>query len=288
METLYFNKIYVIESLFENDKKTGKELYDDLLRYQPLKFPSLEVEYCEVNNKNEWDLLMNNIINECKTNNIHPILHLEIHGIDDGSGLVLNNNEKLEYKYLTTKFREINLLSNFNLFITLAVCKGLFLLKYTEVLKPMPFCALLGSFEKILENELCLRFYEFYDELFVSFDLTKAFKRLTEANEIVSNSYDFIHIDDLFIEAYKRYINTRCTPEALKERALLCAEEKGIKLSNRKERRDYVKNFCKEEKKLREIDYHNIVSKFFLLNEYPNNKERFNIPKTLNELLNYK
>lgn len=285
MKTLYFNKIYVIESLFENDKKTGKELYDDLLRYQPLKFSSLKVEYCKVNNKNEWDLLMNDIINECKTNDIYPILHLEIHGLDDGSGLKLNSEENLDYKYIANQFREINLLSNFNLFITLAVCKGLFLLKHTEVLKPMPFCALLGSFEKILENELYLRFYEFYDELFVSFDLTKAFKRLTEANDIVPNSYDFIHIDDLFIKAYKVYINTRCTPEALEERALLCAEEKGIKLSNRKERRDYVKNFRKEEKKLREIDYHNIVFKFFLLKEFKDNKKRFNLPSDLKDLL---
>ena len=49
-----FNKVYVIESLFSTETKTGENLYNDLLRWKAAKPDILESELIQVNNRIEF------------------------------------------------------------------------------------------------------------------------------------------------------------------------------------------------------------------------------------------
>ena len=284
MHSFFFNKLYVIESLRPEDRKTGKELYEDLLRYQELRFPELKVEYRSVAGKNEWDALMNEIAIDCEQNGSQPILHLEIHGSETKEGLVLENGEYLAYESIRPQIVRINVASRCNLFITLAVCKGLLMIKLNRLTEPMPFCGLLGAYDTILEDDLVIRFNEFYEELFDSFELAKAYKRLSSVNPEMPHSYNFVHADELFCKVYQRYIEQECKEKAVRKRALQAAHEAGHILPDRKARRKHQRAYLAEEKRTRSMFFHRYVRVFFMLDRFPENKERFDVPVDLMDL----
>lgn len=284
MRTFSFNKIYVIESLPEGHRRTGKELYDDLLRYQELKYPLLKVVPCWIKSKSEWDTLMNQIAEDCEQNGSHAILHLEIHGECHGQGLVMGNGDFLTYDYIRPQLERINIASHCNLFLTLAVCKGLYITSINRLSKPMPFCGILGSIDDIYEHDIVIRFNEFYDEFFTSFELAKAYKRLQEANPDLPSTYRFDHADMLFCREYQRYINNKCNKDVIKERALEAAKDDRLLLPTRQLRRKFQRDFEAQEKKTREMYFLDAARNFFMLDDFPENKERFEVPSNLKEL----
>ena len=48
MKNFRFNKIIVLESLKDNERHTGKELYDDLISRMPYIHTNLKVEYNDI------------------------------------------------------------------------------------------------------------------------------------------------------------------------------------------------------------------------------------------------
>ncbi len=52
IRTSTFDTIYVIESLFDNDKKTGTILYNDIIRWFPDKFKYVKAELVVIDNRN--------------------------------------------------------------------------------------------------------------------------------------------------------------------------------------------------------------------------------------------
>jgi len=76
MTPFNFNEIYVIESLNPKEQ-TGKELYDDLLRWKVSK--KLEAELIQVEDKLEFYDAIFHIIEEHKKFDYYPILHIEAH-----------------------------------------------------------------------------------------------------------------------------------------------------------------------------------------------------------------
>lgn len=284
MKSFCFNKIYVIESLPADDRQTGKELYDDLLRYESIKYPQLSVEYRSIVDKSAWDVLMEEIAMDCVQNGNQVILHLEIHGAENGSGLVLANRDYLSYDSIRPQFVRINIATGCNSFLTLAVCKGLYVTSINRLSQPMPFCGLLGAYDKITESDLAIRFNEFYDELFDSFELAKAYKRLMSVNPGIPHSYRFVHADDFFCKVYQNYIDQKCNSAIIKKRALDAAKENNFPLENRQKRRKFQREFIQLERKKRLKYYQDAANTFFMLDRFPENKNRFDVPSDLVEL----
>ena len=254
------------------------------MRYQELRFPELKVEYRSIASKNEWDALMNEIAIDCERNGSLPILHLEIHGANTKEGLVLENREYLAYESIRPQIVRINVASRCNLFITLAVCKGLLMTKLNRLTEPMPFCGLLGAYDTIMEDDIIIRFNEFYEELFNSFVLAEAYKRLLCVNPDMPHSYDFVHADELFCKVYQRYIEQECKEKVVRKRALQAAHEAGHILPDRKARRKHQRDYIAEEKRTRSKFFHDSVRSFFMLDLFPENRERFDVPLDLMDL----
>lgn len=68
-----------------------------------------------------------------------PIFHFEIHGVKDKTGLVLKNDDLISYSELTNMLSQVNQAIGNNLFLTLSVCHGAFLLGNVKIDKPAPF-----------------------------------------------------------------------------------------------------------------------------------------------------
>ncbi len=205
---------------------------------------------------------MNDIAIDCEQNGSQPILHLEIHGSETKEELVLENGEYLSYESIRPQIVRINVASRCNLFITLAVCKGLLMTKLNRLTEPMPFCGLLGAYDTIMEDDIIIRFNEFYEELFNSFILAEAYKRLLSVNPDMPHSYSFVHADELFCKVYHRYIEQECNEKAVRKRALRAAREAGHILSDRRARRKHQRDFLAEEKRTRIMFFHDSVRSF--------------------------
>jgi hypothetical protein len=195
-----FNKIYVIESLKSTDKKTGKQLYDDLLSRKVYSIPELECEYIYVNSKNEFTDAMEKIKNETQNNGKYPYIHFEIHGYTrkiknfrngySQMGLAIINSkddsgECLNWKELSGYLREINILTKNNLVISLAVCFGADIFGAIDCTKEAPFWGYVGCWYELKNEQLIYEaFYNYFDTLLQKTDFHKA---VEELNKVILN-----------------------------------------------------------------------------------------------------
>lgn len=285
MKNFRFNKIIVLESLKDDERHTGKELYDDLISRMPYTHTQLKVEYHDIDTLTRWDFVMGDILDDCLQNQNIPIIHFEIHGESNGRGLVLKSHELATLEHVGTQLRSINVATRCNLFITLGVCKGLYLLFNMKMSKPMPFIGAIGSFNNLMNDDIYVRFYDFYDTLFSSMDIGEAFVALQHANPDMPAEYRYIPADELFYKNYQVYLKEQCTEAALKRRAKeSIGELQKQKPMNRQTRRLKEKEFIAMEKKSREKYFREHSAEFFMLSNYPENKARFDVPTNFKEL----
>lgn len=94
-----YNKIYVIESLQDDDIKTGKNLHESLIKWKVHNNPKLSCVYVEVENNFQFEELMKRINLEVKSG-FFPFIHIETHGSNNKDGLVLSSGELLSWNQL--------------------------------------------------------------------------------------------------------------------------------------------------------------------------------------------
>ncbi len=286
MKSFEFNTLFIIESLKPGETKTGLNLYDEMctLKAAHNELSDLDLRYVSITSAQEWDDCMAHIIKECKENKVLPIIHLEIHG--NKNGIEFTNIECRDRYEVSRQFREINRIIACNLFTTLGVCEGLNILFGIKTDELMPFCGVVGSFDKLKAADIEIRYSEFYRTLFTKLDIYEAYKSLIHANSEIVADYRYIPVDEIFYKNYQDYLDNECTLEAMKQRALNSFEQQSFYANTRQQKRKFVRDFIKEEKKNRLNYYQESVSSFFDLEHFPQNRERFEIPdnfKTLKE-----
>lgn len=274
MIEIHFNRIYIIESLQPGDRLTGTDLYDDLLRYQTIKYPDFEAILKSPRDKNEWRQVFDEIYKDCITNGNAPILHFEVHG--SKGGLALASRELVTWKELYADLVRINIAIKNELFITMAVCHGNYLLSTARINRPTAFRGMIGSFEEIYECDLVIRYEEFYTELFESLDINKAYDRLLRANPTLPNSYKCYGAEYVFARVFLDYASTYCTEEALNERARLIAER-----GNHVQDETIIKNIIKDRSKR---CFHESYKRFFMIDKYPDLADTVEFPNDFNEM----
>lgn len=279
-----FNTLYIIESLRDDEPKTGTILYEDL-KLQEFVHEGIKVVLYSIISADEWDITMQKIYNDCACEGVLPIIHLEIHGSENG--IQFTNGSLRSVEQIGEQFRKINIVTGCNLFVTLGVCKGLYMLFDAHLDKPMPFCCIIGSFEKLISEDIKLRYAEFYGTFFNTFDVTKAYIQLMKTDTGVNplyTQYRYIHIDELFYRTYNNYINIECSPTRIKARALQAALENNIVLKGRRQTREFQRDFEKIEEQTRQDYYKKACRIFFMLDEHPENITRFEVPDTYEQL----
>lgn len=276
--TFKFNKIYIIESIDENEEDlTGKQLEDDIIHWKKFSNKTLQSEYLEVKSKDDFFHRLNHIKSECENKQVYPIIHLEIHGSSDKSGLVTKNGQLIKWTDLYHHLIDINSAVGNNLFLTLAVCHGAYLLELIKINNAAPFWGFKGSFDKIYAPDLLARYVGFYDEFLTSFKLGKAIERLEKANPNLPSSYRYINSEETFGKVYQDYLDERFTQKELKQRPKDAISEEGIHLKNRRERRNLEHNFTKQLLRTKKDYLRKHKKIFFMVDAYPENDERFKI-----------
>lgn len=170
--------LLIIESLRENDPKTGSILNAEIAKLWKFKYSDVKTTVFSIQSKNELIDLLESIISIQVRTGFIPHLHFEIHGFENG--LELSNGDRINWSELMKYFSKINLLTKNYLVIYLSVCYGSSILKCINPLDRAPFKALITPAEKIYEWQFSPGFTSFYEEYFTSFDLNESVKRMNE------------------------------------------------------------------------------------------------------------
>lgn len=192
-----FNKIYVIESLKQGEIKTGKNIYNDLIRWKTLNTDPLYSEYIEVSNKKSFNETML-YINSKVEKGVLPFIHFEMHGSDDKKGLVLNSDELVSWEELGIATRIINISTKNNLIVSLATCYGAFFLSSIDMNKEAPFSCFISTIEEVSTYEIEMDFTAFFETVLSTTDFNLAVANLNKSNKN-PNKYHFLSAEE-FLE----------------------------------------------------------------------------------------
>ena len=177
---IYFTEIIVIQSIPEEERKTGTEIYDDIISRRAWKDPNLKTDIINVENKREILHLLESIKRKTKEKESIPFIHFETHGTK--KGISLSSNEEIFWKDIIPILRSINIYSENNLFISVSSCWGGNIQFEIEIGKPCPFREFIGPMNKIKPNDLLISFTNFFNELLISDDFEKAINQLNIYN----------------------------------------------------------------------------------------------------------
>ena len=191
-------KIVIIQSLKDNDLKTGKKLYDNLSSVLPLKYPDTSVELYDVRNKVEWAEAFHKIYNELADGELIT-LQIEAHGCEDGIGLT--SDELVTWEQFYGIVRLINMKMMNLLLVCMSMCYGGALLTHFEPQRRAPFLAFIGTGREIKAGVLLdgfTAFYENYHNLLDSFAAFEALKNATIDAATGKSSFWMITSEEIF------------------------------------------------------------------------------------------
>lgn len=262
--SLAYNKVYVIQSLREGERRTGEDLLD-AFQYQLLEKGPYHSEIIDVQNKNDFIMCLKEIATKAQQGE-SPILHLEIHGAS--TGLELTNGDFLPWQEVADAIRPINIGCRNNLLVTLAVCSGSHLWTTHDIKRPAAFFGLIGATGTLFDTEIVPLFASFYRLMLVTDKHDEAIKGLLDANLKSGAKFQFQVSENLFLEEIQSINNRTLDYDRF-------SQFQG-KSPSREERRRNQKQHKKNVLKVVRTEFYKFKRIFFMEDLYPENRERFN------------
>lgn len=213
----YFSKVYVIESLPAGERKTGTNIFNDIIERRTWQNPDLKAELLAPQTRAEFVQSLEKIRHEVEEGEALPFIHFEIHGFPDGFSLA--SGEDFTWKELYPHLKMLNFLTRNNLFVSLATCFGAHIFSVVNPLQTAPFYGYVGTWERVGDRDLEADFTEFFNEMLSSLSMTKAIKRLNQSAGAATNRYTVFHAEGLFDLIYdERYMKQVMTAEGFERR----------------------------------------------------------------------
>lgn len=272
METeLQFNKVFLIQSLNDNERQTGERLVESTLKPQ-LESVELGLAYYKVKTRAEFLSALDDVWCQCarETPRTYPIIHLDTHGAGDKSGIAtLPSGEVVSWNEFAQKARGINVECHNNLLIVGALCYGLRVITEINMREPTPFLAVIGPENPVSVGEIDSGFGPFYVELLQTGDIDGAMKKL-------SNNFELFLADRLFAQAFATYLKQNCKGVGRQERiedllSQFMESNAGHRL-NKHEARRIIEQYT-----LPNEDAFQKFKENFLMSNHPLNANRFRL-----------
>ncbi len=217
MKPSNYTHIYVIESLRPNDLLTGTELFNDIiLRRLSQKGMEANSALFNVTSKHEFFECMEKIQQAAIFELANPMVHLEMHGNENG--LQVSSGENISWEELQYVLLQINGICGNNLFISMATCKGGYIHKAINPSLWTPFWGHVGPLEEVSGLEILANYTSFYNEFLQSGDFNLAVEALNASNPTGFSRFRFHNTEFTFRKAYDNYEALYLTPEVLEHR----------------------------------------------------------------------
>ena len=286
MSTFGFNKIFILESLLPNELQTGTELEKRINAWAPLQGINCQAVTFPVHSMQDWEVAWNGIYTSITQMGNNPIIHLEMHGNKTHVGIDKGQNGIIPLIDVFKKVQKANVLSHNNTFLSLAVCKGLNVIRSLGVYEPMPFCGVMGSEETLDNAELLENYTIFYKSFLKTLNLDTADAAMKAAG-IDADKYKLVKPEQVFMNAYLGYLESYNSDEKIVERAKHLAELGGVNFTSKEEENRWIRA-CRCSLLMTENEeYQKAVNLFFMFDKYPEIIERFQITPTIYEFREY-
>lgn len=234
---LKYNAVVVIQSLFDDDKQTGKELFDDII-YRRCEQTKKASYFYNPSNKVEFLTVFEEICALVINDDLYPIIHFEIHG--NPNGIILESSEAVTWEELQHYCRLINIQVCNQLIITLATCYGSRIWKMIDVTKPAPYWGYIGPKETIGEVTLMEDFQSFYDSLLTQESLNSAIKELKING--TRDKYVYLHCEGIFEYHIERNMKDIPLDKKATYKRLMKKTIEILPGMNRAQRKNHLKN----------------------------------------------
>lgn len=285
MSHFLYNKLYVLQSLTNNDQKTGEELVNRINAFSVSNNIFFQAVLFDIHSKEEWNNTWNGIYTSISQLNIIPIIHLVMHGNERYIGIEQGMKGLIELTELFEKTRKANLLSHNNIMLTMAVCKGLNVIKNITLGQPMPFCSILASQESLCNSVSLENFTIFYQTLLKNGNIDYAFECLQKQGAGEAEKYHLMKSEQLFANVMQMYLDNKCNDQAIEERAKEIAAMGSIDISEPEVKQSFIDTIKKLIPEENAKGYESYVNRFFMFDQFPAIRDRFSIPKTFDDFL---
>ncbi|MNQ53372.1 hypothetical protein D3C85_674100 [compost metagenome] len=221
--------IVVIQSLFDGDKKTGAELYNDTIRMQIEYVQAQNIKMTHSFHNVEDKETLIDILKYYGVNSAYMqggvVIHLEIHGLGDLEGLILKNGSTINWGILSDLFREININTCNKLYITMATCYGRYLYKGVDPKKKSPYSGYISASQEVSTGEVMEDFTLLFQSLIGNGNLVKSYLELDERG---SNFY-YKDSERIFKENFQAVLEKLKNDFSIKNEILKDAKEQSEK-----------------------------------------------------------
>ena len=202
----------------------------------------------------------------------NPILHIECHGSDDATGLILADGSFLSWDELKPKLEGINIASKFNTVLVLGCCYGGYFGQTTRLQERAAFCAYLGPNRSVSAGMLFDGLKCFYRGLLLERDMTAAINSMVTGAP--SMPYFFATAEGLFHLGFAAYIRDLATGEPLVERAQALVQ---LMRETGTDPLPTTDDVARAIKNLERPEFERLRRLYFCLDLFPENEGRFRL-----------
>lgn len=224
MSTFNFSKVVIIESLGPGEFESGTVLsqYINGLREDNPDAPPAEL--IQVEGSNDFLAKIRELTLAVQNDGDFPILHIEMHGWRNKTGLAFPDGSSLSWNDLADALASLNNAMFLNLVVCISACFGGHFVGSITPLAPAPCFALIGPTHKAKGPELLGSFRGFYRELLTTLDTRAALEALY-SHRLDQGGFVTTSAEDWFFKLAKGYLLRDCTPSRLRERTDKIIEE---------------------------------------------------------------
>jgi hypothetical protein len=207
-------KIYILESLRQNDPRTGKHVRDFL------NAKSFNNKFYEFKSKQELLNILDIIKVNSATEKVQPFVHFDCHGNENGIGVVKadNTEELITWSEISLAFRDIYLSSKQKSVICMSSCQGFNVIRLVSKGEPCPYDHVCGSFEKISFKDSYKGYTKFYDLILNGKSIHDAAVEVHQDIDFVKLKFIGLDSKTLFQLSINGYIKNECTEGKLRKR----------------------------------------------------------------------
>lgn len=264
-----FSRIVIVQSLKASESPTGRHLRD-AIEATAEALHHIPVEFIDAQSTNDFWIALDHVRETIETDTDYPVLHLECHGISDGTGISLADGTQVPWCELKTPLAKINQATRCNLFVTLAACHGAKLVDALDTQARAPCWGLLGPSGNVSPTDLKDCYSAFFLELLRSANVEAALSSLRDSPE--RRARYFLFTAEGMLKAVCRLYRATCSTKAemaeRAERLAFILSKHGMPNGKR--------NWIHPELYRAEIQVLNrFYERFFFVDHFPENRLRF-------------
>ena len=171
--------VIVIESLEQKEARTGTELYNDIIeRYRLMhrdQSPIQSSEFHPIESKQQLLATLDDLLVRADGLQNGLVIHFEMHGSTNLDGLITANGELVTWAELVEKFRDLNIATVNELYLTMATCFGRHLFEAVQPELKSPYRGYISASQEVTIDEVMDSFTDVYERLITDGNLIRSY-----------------------------------------------------------------------------------------------------------------